>query len=220
MRAMSFMRSGSFRFCCLLLACTVYTSCVSNVAEEKEKVLDELLPEEPAKLAQPIAPSSPAQSTQLDLPLPRGVAHADLLHFMNSHSTLMLAYMPLLNEWQVFSQLFSDSGRIGSDDFLLYRARVRNNPARTHWLFVWGIHQTSHALLAGKRSESLLIDRQKDFILRMRTLVYLMSELELAGMKAEYRSFLRQFYKGVSVKYFKRSLKDRPVKPRGLIEPK
>jgi hypothetical protein len=104
------------------------------------------------------------------------------------------------------------------DEFLLYRGRVRENAARTHWLFVWGIYQTSQSLLSGQRSRNLIVDRQQDFVTRMRTLVFLMSELELAGMKAEYRTYLRDFYKGMSAKYFKRTLKDRPAKSRGPLQ--
>lgn len=164
-------------------------------------------------------PPALPRSTRLNLPLPRGSSHADLVHFLNAYTSLMQAYKPFENEWRLFSGLFSKGAQLGPDEFLQYRVRVRENPDRTHWLFVWGVYETSNALLGGQRSASLLLDRQQDFTNRMRTLVYLMSELELAGMKAGYRDFLRVFYKNLSAKYFKRILRDRPAKPRGLIEP-
>ena len=186
----------------------------SEVDEPAASVADEPVNVGKANLA----PALP-RSTRLTLPLPRGSAHADLLHFINAYASVMKAYMPFAPEWRVFSGLFSKGAQFGPDEFLQYRVRVRENPDRSHWLFVWGVYETSHALLAGKRTTSLLVDRQQDFIIRMRTLVYLMSELEIAGMKAEYRNFLRVFYKNLSSKYFKRNLKDRPSKPRSLIEP-
>lgn len=263
----------------VLMFCTQLFSCVSNLEQEKEKVLSELLkdqqenamsveqadaaPRPPSTPADgvseapadevseapadevseapadevseapadevsetpadevsepPKLPPSPPQPSNLNLPLPRGVAHADLLHFVNANSGIMQSYMPLSQEWRKFSRLFSGASSVSPDELLLYRGRVRENAARAHWLFVWGIYQTSQSLLSGKRSLNLIVDRQQDFVTRMRTLVFLMSELELAGMKAGYRPYLREFYKGMSAKYFKRRLKDRPAKPRGPLQ--
>lgn len=185
-----------------------------------DSVNSEVAAQKPATREKISLPPALPRSTQLNLPLPRGSAHADVLHFLNAHASIMQAYKPYLSEWQLFSGLFSKNVQVGPDDFLQYRIRVRENPDRTHWLFVWGVYEASNALLSGKGATSLLVDRQQDFISRMRTLVYLMGELELAGMKADYRMFLRKFYKNMSAKYFRRILKDRPAKPPSLISPR
>jgi hypothetical protein len=187
--------------------------------ESVEQPPVENVAKQPVGIEKANLPPALPRSTRLNLPLPRGTSHADLLHFFNAYSSVMQAYKPFEKEWQIFIGMFSKEAQLGADEFLQFRVRVRENPDRTHWLFVWGVFDTSKALLNGKRTADLLVDRQQDFIVRMRTLVYLMSELELAGMKANYREFLRNFYKNVSSKYFKRVLKDRPSKPRSLIAP-
>lgn len=188
-------------------------------------------PAEPSPTAMPAArPTSPSgisqrpapnlkQPQKLDLPLPRGVVHADLFHFLNVHADMIVAYQPLIEEWNLYAKAFSSGNRAGEDEIAGLRARVRENLARAHWLFVWGVFQASNSLLSPQKNMQLIVDRQTDFIERMNVLVFLMIEMQSAGMKTNHRNFLREFYKYINLKHFKRPMRDRPAKPMGTLRP-
>jgi hypothetical protein len=159
------------------------------------------------------------QPARMDLPLPRGVVHADLFHFINVHAEVIAAYQPLVEEWKLYARVFTPGSSASVDEIAGLKARVRDNLARSHWLFVWGVFQASGALLSQNQNLTLMVDRQQDFVERMNVLVFLMAEMQSAGMKTNHRGFLREFYKHVNVKHFKRPMRDRPGKPVGPLGP-
>ncbi|NBO37399.1 hypothetical protein EBU99_02315, partial [bacterium] len=159
------------------------------------------------------------QPVQLNLPLPRGVEHSDFLQFETAHSEIMAAYQPLSKEWLLFAKSFSKGRRASEEEVAALRIRVRENLAGTHWLFVWGVQQTSIMLLGNNPQKSFLIDRQQDFLERMNLLLFITGELQAAKMRADYRGFLRDFYKHANAKFFKRPLRDRSPRPESLIRP-
>lgn len=159
------------------------------------------------------------QPARMDLPLPRGVAHADLFHFINIHADVIATYQPLLEEWKIYARVFALGSQASVDEVSGLKARVRENLARSHWLFVWGVFQSSATLLSQNQNLSLMVDRQQDFVERMNVLVFLMNEMQAAGMKTNHRGFLREFYKHVNNKHFKRPMRDRPNKPVGPLNP-
>ncbi|MEN9528861.1 MAG: hypothetical protein RI932_734 [Pseudomonadota bacterium] len=159
------------------------------------------------------------QPARMDLPLPRGVAHADLFHFINIHADVIATYQPLVEESKIYARVFTPASQASVDEISGLKARVRENLARSHWLFVWGVFQSSAALLSQNQNLSLMVDRQQDFVERMNVLVFLMNEMQAAGMKTNHRGFLREFYKHVNNKHFKRPMRDRPNKPVGPLTP-
>lgn len=172
----------------------------------------------PSGIADKPAPNV-VQPSNLNLPLPRGYVHADLFHFLNAHADIMSAYHPLSEEWVLYSKLFAAGSKASGDEITGLRARIRENLARTHWLFVWGVFQSSSAMLSPQKSTQLIMDRQQDFIERINVLVFLMTEMQSAGMRADHRGFLRDFYKHMNAKHFRRPLRDRPAKPLGTLRP-
>ncbi|MBM3381242.1 MAG: hypothetical protein FJY29_02260 [Betaproteobacteria bacterium] len=159
------------------------------------------------------------QPARMDLPLPRGVVHADLFHFINAHAEVIATYQPLAEEWKLYARMFTPESNISVDEIAALRARVRENLARAHWLFAWGVFQASGQLLTLNQKYTLMVDRQQDFIERMNILVFLMGEMQASGMKTNHRAFLREFYKYVNTKHFKRPMRDRPGKPVGPLNP-
>ena len=131
----------------------------------------------------------------------------------------MSAYQPLSEEWNLYSKLFVAGSKASDDEIAGLRARIRENLARTHWLFVWGVFQSSSAMLSPQKNTQLIMDRQQDFIERINVLVFLMTEMQNAGMRVDHRGFLRDFYKHINAKHFKRPLRDRPAKPLGTLRP-
>ena len=131
----------------------------------------------------------------------------------------MSAYQPLSEEWNLYSKFFVAGSKASDDEIAGLRARIRENLARTHWLFVWGVFQSSSAMLSPQKNTQLIMDRQQDFIERINVLVFLMTEMHNAGMRADHRGFLRDFYKHINAKHFKRPLRDRPAKPLGTLRP-
>lgn len=164
----------------------------------------------PPGISQKPAPNL-MQPDQLELPLPRGVVHSDLVNFKSVYSDLMGAYQPLSDEWLLYSKVFATSGRSNDEEILSLKIRVRENLARSHWLFVWGISEASSSMLHPEKQIHFLVDRQSDFVDRMNVLIFLMMEMQAAGMKTDHRSYLRNFYKHINLRYFKRPLRDREV---------
>jgi hypothetical protein len=168
------------------------------------------------------APALPQRSTSKvapRLPLPRGVNHSDLLQFLNAHADVAQIYQPLVKEWMFYARSFSDRANASEIELNSLKLRVKEDFARAHWLFSWGMLQTSFGLL-GKGGESgFLIDRQEEFLGRMSVLLFLATELQTASGRPEYRDTLKKFYKNANAKYFKRPLSDRPSKPEGVLRP-
>jgi hypothetical protein len=168
------------------------------------------------------APALPQRSTSKvapRLPLPRGVNHSDLLQFLNAHADVAQIYQPLVKEWMFYARSFSDRATASEIELNSLKLRVKEDFARAHWLFSWGMLQTSFGLL-GKGGESgFLIDRQEEFLGRMSVLLFLATELQTASGRPEYRDTLKKFYKNANAKYFKRPLSDRPSKPEGVLRP-
>ena len=166
-----------------------------NDAEDSESMDSGSEPTEVANAPPPIVESvgvrpKPApnlqQPARMDLPLPRGVVRADLFHFINAHADVIAAYQPLTEEWKLYARIFAAGGAASVDEIAGLRARVRENLARSHWLFVWGIFQASGALMGQNSNLTLLVDRQQDFIERMNVLVFLAAEMQEAGMKTNH----------------------------------
>lgn len=231
-------RLFAFLFAFLNLACATVD------VEERAETLERVLRLDPESLgggqnhlqsSQHSAPPSATQSTPLGLsikpapnlkqpdklamPLPRGVVHSDLLHFINLHADVMSPYQPLADEWSIYSKVFSLGSTSSDEEVSGLRIRVRENLARSHWLFVWGVFQASNVMLNPQKQVHLLVDRQSDFIERMNVLVFLMSEMQAGNMNTDHRTFLRDFYKYINLKYFKRPMRDRPSKPIGQLRP-
>ncbi|MEN9810777.1 MAG: hypothetical protein RLZZ488_2344 [Pseudomonadota bacterium] len=164
-------------------------------------------------------PKMPARQSVARLPLPRGVAHSDLLQFINAHAEVISPYQPMQREWNSYARAFASQASAGELELEAMRLRISQDFPRAHWLFVWGLHQTSLLLLNQNGKSAFLIDRQEDFLARISVMLFLSGELDALTRRSEYRDVLRRFYKYANVKYFKRKLSDRPEKPEGLLRP-
>lgn len=164
-------------------------------------------------------PIMPARQSVARLPLPRGVVHSDLLQFINAHAEVISPYQPMQREWNSYARAFASQASAGELELEAMRLRISQDFPRAHWLFVWGLHQTSLLLLNQNGKSLFLIDRQEDFLGRISVLLFLSGELDMLTRRSEYRDVLRKFYKHANVKYFKRKLSDRPEKPEGLLRP-
>ncbi|NBX18146.1 MAG: hypothetical protein EBR09_12360, partial [Proteobacteria bacterium] len=164
-------------------------------------------------------PVMPSPQTIARLPLPQGVNHSDLNQFIAAHSDVLQPYQPVQKEWNAYSPAFADGTSVTEAELKTLRLRIAQDFPRAHWLFVWGLHQTSVMLLGKSGSSIFLIDRQEDFLGRMSLLLFLSNELQSLSGRAEYKSVLKRFYKNANAKYFRRPLTDRPAKPAGLIKP-
>ncbi|MEY4064221.1 MAG: hypothetical protein RIR26_429 [Pseudomonadota bacterium] len=159
------------------------------------------------------------QPQTLKLPLPRGVVHSDIFQFLNTNADIVASYQPLSDEWKVFQNAFSTGQQASEDEVGGLRLRVRENLARTHWLFVWGLYQSSLSLLTPQKNLQLSMDRMQDFVERMNVLVFLMGEMKAGGMRADYKTYLRSYYKFANTKYFKRPMRNKEGKPDSPIAP-
>ncbi len=138
---------------------------------------------------------------------------------MNAHADVLVPYQPLVREWMAYARAFADGAKVSETELSSMRLRIQQDFPRAHWLFVWGLHQTSFMLLGKSGNSMFLIDRQEDFLGRMSLLLFLSTELQSLSNRSEYREVLKKFYKNANTKYFKRPLIDRPPKPEGLLRP-
>ncbi|NBW80371.1 hypothetical protein EBR21_01325 [bacterium] len=169
--------------------------------------------------AEPLAPKRSSAKIAPRLPLPRGVNHSDLLQFLNAHADVVQVYQPLLKEWMLYARSFSDRASASEVELNGLKLRVKEDFARAHWLFSWGLLQTSFGLLGKAGEPVFLMDRQEEFLNRMSVLLFISTELQSASGRPEYRETLKKFYKNANAKYFKRTLSDRPPKPEGVLRP-
>ncbi|MFZ9519218.1 MAG: hypothetical protein ACO3A4_01965 [Silvanigrellaceae bacterium] len=176
----------------------------------------------PTPSSSPVVAATPAPTNLRAaprLPFPRGVNHSDLLQFINAHADVAQVYQPLFKEWTIYSRFFSESANATDVELAGLKVRVKEDFARAHWLFSWGMLQTSFGLLGKGVESGFLIDRQEDFLEKMSVLLFLATELQSASGRPEYRETLKKFYKNVNAKFFKRPLTDRPPKPEGVLRP-
>lgn len=164
-------------------------------------------------------PQMPARQAVARLPLPRGVNHSDLLQFMGAHFDVIRPYQPLQKEWEYYQAAFKEGTKASEVEMMAMRVRVAENFPRAHWLFVWGLQQTSFRLLGRGDEPKLILDRVDDFLARMSLLMFLASELQAASRRSEYFDTLKKFYKHANNQYFKRPLTDRSRKPAGILRP-
>lgn len=187
-------------------------------APEQEKVEPEPV-KEPAVSEKAKSTPAPALQKVARLPLPRGVNHSDLVQFMNAHAEVLSPYQPFLKEWHYYARTFADGASANELELKTMRMRIREDFPRAHWLFTWGLQQSSFMLLDKTGSGTFLIDRQQDFLGHMSVLLFLATELQTVSGRPEYRETLKRFYKNANTKYFKRPLTDRPAKPESLLRP-
>jgi len=194
-------------------------SCTSVGAEEKNRVLEKIIgKDEVPVVSEPTPPKTESSSVAL-LPLPRGVLYSDLSDFMSLHSDVMGPYQPLSEEWNSYARWFVDVSVANETELKAMQLRIRGDYPRAHWLFVWGLRQTSERLLGRNQASPFVTDLQEDFLRRMSLLLFISNELKNVTGRTDYRALLKDFYKNANAKYFKRPLTDRPVKSNGALQP-
>jgi hypothetical protein len=148
------------------------------------------------------------------LPLPATRTLFGLRRFLEDYGDAYRAYAPLQKEYKALFQAVAFLDDPEAKDLTQVRTRLRENLERAHWAFLAGVYETLDFL--GNRSRDMLhIDKEKNFLRRMRVLAFLAEELDSSAATSDkYTGFIRELYKETSERHF-----GRRVKARGKGEP-
>lgn len=143
------------------------------------------------------------------LPLPDSRTLFGLRRFLQDYGDAYRAYAPLQREYKALFQALAFLDEPDAKDLTQVRTRLREDVARAHWAFLSGVYETLDFL--GNRSRDMLqIDKEKNFVRRMRVLAFLAEELDAsAGTRDKYTGFVRALYMETSERHFGRKVKAR-----------
>lgn len=185
----------------------------SNAAEDP---LDDLEKSEeksaPVKSSKVKAQKHDDKKVPAPLPLPERFSYFDLQNFLRDSSGIYEAFAPLDKEYALFFKILGQGSTPNDEEIKTLKLRVREGFDRCHWVFVFGLWEVNNYLV-NQSKDSLQIDREKNFVARMKTLGFLASALDEARGTSTYLQLARKVYISASRKHFNRTLKEREERP-------
>ena len=186
--------------------------------ESTPEVVDDsalVLNEDAGEKAAPVKSSTPKteKTTQAPqkpspLPLPERISLFELQNFLRETSPAYAVYGPLGKEYALFFKIFGDGQSANDEESKSIKLRIAEDYARCHWVFVYGLWDVSNYLV-NQSKNSLQIDREKNFVSRLKTLSFLAASLDEIQEGNAYLTLTRKMYISLSQKHFNRSLKER-----------
>jgi hypothetical protein len=152
--------------------------------------------------------SDHAKNLPSALPLPKRTSFFALKSFMEEYSD---AAKPsaALEEYRLYFKSLSETQDDDDGRMVAVRARIHEDFPRAHWAFVAGVLELQDYIV-NKSSKSLQIDKEKNFLSRMKVLTLVASGLdEVSDKEKKYTGMIREVYKNLSENVFGRKLKIR-----------
>lgn len=151
----------------------------------------------------------PPKVAPASLPLPNTRTFFGLRRFLEEYADAYRPYAPLQNEYRALFQALAFLEDPTDAELTPARTRVRENVERAHWAFVAGVHETLD-FFANRSRDMLHIDKEKNFVRRMKVLAFFAQELDAsAGTPDKYTAFVRALYIETSERHFGRRVKPR-----------
>lgn len=151
------------------------------------------------------------KSKGVSLPFPKGISYFELQTFLEDSRTAYAAYAPLKNEYDLFARNFKSESILTEDELNSMKIRVEENFERSHWVYFYGIWDASDYLMHQSK-ESLQIDREKNFVVHMKTIAFIATALDNLSNGTSYLKFLQKNYISMSKRHFDRVLNSRDEK--------
>lgn len=148
------------------------------------------------------------------LPIPEGVSYMEIKGFMEEYRGAYLKYLPLGNDYRAYFSLSITDGGVESEDKEAIKARIEENFERAHWVFLFGVQEIMDYMSTATKG-TLMIDREENFVARIKTITALAGALTEVSGEQKYKKYARDIYISMSKKHFGRT-----VRPRGGVQPK
>lgn len=206
-----------FRLCvCLLGGLAVACASTEDGEEDLELSLDQEDEVEGAKGTKVLA----AQSKDAELAdLPQRYDLASLQRFLKESTTAAGGERAMRKEYQAYFQVLSSASSAEAPETAPLVQRLQEDPQKAHWAFIYGVYELTD-LLQQSAVTMLHEDRERNFVSRMRTLVFLARELDKQESEGGYTAAARKVYSDLSQRYFDRKLEERKLDGRKPEEPK
>lgn len=214
------MRQSKSVFCYVVFACIFAVGCKSTEPEQ-DADLDALATESTGSSAQTVPDSAVGRSTTgstsyaevKGLPLPSKPLYFTVRSFMDEYKDAYAAFSPLSKEFKAYFKTLNEAEEPSEESIAALKMRLRENTDRSHWVFLGAILELEEFLLEGSRT-MLHVDKEENFISRMRVITFMAAELKEITKQDRYVEFARAVYRHLNEKYFGRVVKPREQIPK------
>lgn len=147
------------------------------------------------------------------LPLPENTTYYSIRSFMDEYRDAYTAYIPLGREYRMFFRALNENDTPSEEALAALKLRMKENYDRAHWVYVGAIQELTEFLLDNSKN-MLLIDKEDNFIARMKVVSFMGEELADMTKDAKYKTYTRQLYIYLNEKYFGRTVKTHQDGPK------
>jgi hypothetical protein len=140
------------------------------------------------------------------LPLPSPNNHFATRKFLEKYRRLYTMYEPLYPEFDAIERVLASPTGPTKDETIAMQERLQENPEKAHWVFCVGLMELYNSLQTSP-AKVLRHDREKMFLRKIKTLVYLADKNDSFFGGKRYKQFVRSLYVELSKQHFGRELK-------------
>ena len=209
----------------VIFACVLFAAgCVST---EEELILTEeettnSIPSQKGAQAAPVAPAAPPVAaapgaggaapigvalprSDEEMPLPAGTYVYSVNKVFEDNRNQYIKYEPVLSG---FHRYFAWVGQKDPlpEDREQAKAALDQDAVKAHWAYLAGVRELLE-FLSQRERRMLQIDKETNFIARMRTLVFLAKEIDERMAKKRHTAYTRKLYSDINERYFGRLLR-------------
>ena len=205
-----------------LLSLMFFISCISSSEPSQEKVSEaeenaegEVSEEEEAGISND-EEKPPTKRVGRRI-VPRLLHVANLKAFIQDNLAVHQSYGELKKEFFFYSNILSGEVPPSDSDFNIVKLRVKENPERAHWAFVYGLYELQNEMLKHKKY-LLVTDKEKVFVEKMRVLVFLAEEMHNVEGNNWYVGSLSKIYRRINEKEFRRIVEPKNKEPKNGLD--